>query len=395
MSIFDAFNAASTANKKDLAADATPAPQSAVPAPENKAAPALTQATLDQILNLAVEQEASDVHLGTGSKIALRAGGKILFIENVDPLSQEQMTEILNQLLPNTEERKRLERLRELDFSYTHSNGVSFRVNAFYQRDQLAAILHMSSKYVPGMDDLGIPQEVKNLLTVREGLLLVCGPAGSGKSTSIQAMLEYINENFVKHIITIENPIEHVFENKRSIFTQREVGKDTLSLGNALQAAVRQDANVIMINEITSPEVMNRALELVETGHLVIASLTTKNSVQALERIIGFFPPAEQTLLRHRLAESLLAILSQDLVQRKDRVGLTAIYEFMLMTRGARDIVRRGQFNQIRTLIESSPQEGMITMDAYAYQLAEQGVIDSETAKEFSSEGVGVAAEEV
>ncbi|MBN1258291.1 PilT/PilU family type 4a pilus ATPase [Candidatus Peregrinibacteria bacterium] len=342
--------------------------------------------TLDQLVNLCIEEEASDIHFGTGSRVALKVGGRLVFIENLEKLTKEEAESMIYGMIPDKEDKERLVSQKELDFSYAHSSGVNFRVNAYFQRGNLTAVMRMISKNLPTMDELGVPPEVKKLLPVRAGLVLVCGAAGSGKSTSIQSMLEYINQNFVEHVITIENPIEYLFEDKKSIFSQREVGKDTLSTRSALRSAVREAPNVIMLSEINDVQTLDEVLTLVETGHLVISSIPTKDTRQTLERLIGLYPQDQQSQAMERLADNLVAILCQELVTRADKPGRAAIYELLVVNSGVRNIIRRGNFAQFKTAMQAGARDGMITMDAYAYQLAEQGVIHPDAVKRFIEE---------
>ncbi len=337
---------------------------------------------LDQLINLCISKEASDIHFGEGRKPSLRLNRKIVFVEGAEPYSQAEAGAMVALMLTD-EEKKRLERMREVDFAYTHKTGVSFRVNAYYQRGRLAAAMRMIPKHIPTLEELGIPAQVREVLQSRKGLVLVAGPAGSGKSTTVQAMLQFINENAVEHILTIENPVEHLFEDQKSIFSQREVGKDTLTYVNGLQAAVREDANVVMVSEIASLEVLEQVLTLVETGHLVIGSFLAEDVTQALEKLAGFAAPAQQKYLQTRLSEALLAVLAQDLAERADLPGRVAVFELMMPVPSIRNIIRRGNFAELRTAIQSHAQEGMITLDAYAYRLAEQGIISEESVKPF------------
>jgi twitching motility protein PilT len=244
----------------------------------------------------------------------------------------------------------------------------------------------MISKHIPTMDELGIPDIVKNVLDNREGLILVCGTAGSGKSTTIQSMLKYINDNFVKHIITIENPIEYVFEDNKSMITQREIGNDTLTTNTALKSALREDANIVMVSEINNYETLDNILDLVETGHLVILTMITKNAPQTIERIVSFFPPDLRKRAQDRLANDLVAVIAQDLVERRDQEGLIAIFELMFRNTSISQIIKRGNFAQLRSAIQSGADEGMITMDSYAYELARQGVISQDVVNEYTHE---------
>jgi len=339
--------------------------------------------TLNQLVNLCIEKEASDIHFREGGKLALRVGGKIVFIENVDTLSREEAKSMVEGLISTPEEKQRFETERELDFSYTHTNGVNFRVNLFYQKSKLAGVMRMVSKHVPTMDELGVPESIKKYFNLREGLIVVSGPAGSGKSTTIQSMLRYINENMVKHVLTIENPIEYVFEDNKSMFTQRELGKDTLTMTSALQSALREDANIVVVSEINDFETLDNVLKLVETGHLVITSMLTRDVTQTLERMISFYPHDLQKQALDRIASALSLLISQDLVQRIDQSGQIAVFELMFMTPSIHNIVRRGNFVQLRTAMQASTGDGMITMDNYAYHLAERGMISQADVNEY------------
>ncbi len=346
-------------------------------------APSERRITLNQLVNLCIEKEASDIHFREGGKLALRVGGKIVFIENVEKLSRDEARGMMDELLPDPEDRRRFNTLRELDFSYTHTNGVNFRVNLYTQKGKLAGVMRMISKHVPTLEELGVPETVKKFLNLREGLIIVSGPAGSGKSTTIQSMLRYINENSVKHILTIENPIEYVFEDDKSMFTQREVGKDTLTMASALHSALREDANIVVVSEVGNQETFENILKLVETGHLVIVSMLTRDATHTLERIISFYPVDQQKLAKDRLASCLEAIVSQDLVQRVDQSGLIAVFEVMSMNPSIHNIVRRGNFVQLRTAMQAANNEGMITLDNYAYHLAERGIISQADLNEY------------
>lgn len=362
--------------------DASASSETAVPETSATPADSVPKITLDQLVNLCMEKEASDVHFREGGRPALRVGGKIMFIENVEALSKEEAESMVAELLTE-DEFIRLEEDREIDFSYTHKNGVNFRVNVFYQRGQLAGVMRMISKNIPALDELGVPGVMKNFLDLREGLILVCGGTGSGKSTTTQSMLKYINDHFVKHILTIENPIEHFFEDNKSMFTQREVGKDTKDVKSALQSAVREDVNVVMVSEINGYETLDQILNLVETGHLVISSMLTRNVTQAIERMVRFYPEALREQAQDRIAANLVTIMAQDLVERQDQAGLVGVFEVMVKNHSIEQIIRRGNLVQLRTAIQAGAEEGMITMDGYAYELAEQGVINQNQVNEF------------
>lgn len=342
--------------------------------------------TLDQLVSIAIEQDASDIHFGEGSRIALRANGKFVFIENVAELSKDEAEAMIDQMVTNVAERRRLESVRELDFSFVHPTGVSFRVNAYYSQGKLTASMRMISRHLPTVDEIGIPSVMKNALTLKEGLILVTGSTGSGKSTSTQALLQYVNENMVYHVITIENPIEHIFKEDKSIFSQREIGKDTLTYSNALRSASREDPNLIMVSEINDRSTMDAVLGLVESGHLVIATMATKNVFQTIEHVIAMYPQDEQPIMLDRLSENLAVLLSQDLLDRIDEPGRIAVYEVLVANKGVKNIIKRGTLAQLRTAMESGGQDGMITMDAHAFQLAQDGIISQSDAQQYASE---------
>ena len=370
------------------AAPAAPvsATEPVAPAPVETAAPAAPSITLDQLIGIAIEQDASDIHFGEGSRIALRVGGKFVFIENISAFSKEETESIVFSMLPNEAEQRRLETVRELDFSYIHSTGVSFRVNAYYSRGRLTASMRMISKHLPTLNELGVPEVMKKFLNIKQGLVLITGTTGSGKSTTTQAMLEYVNENFVSHVITIENPIEHIFKENKSIFSQRELGKDTLTFSNALHSASREDPNIVMVSEINDRETLDAVLNLVEMGHLVIASMTTKNALQTIEHVISMYPQEDQSIMLDRFSDNLACILSQDLLDRIDMAGRAAVFEIMIANKAIKNIIRHNSLSQLRTAMESGIQEGMILMDTYAYQLAERGFISKDDAQAYVPE---------
>ena len=339
--------------------------------------------TLDQLINLCLEKEASDIHFREGGRASLRIGGKMVFIENISALTKEEVEAMIEEMTP-TDMKKHFNSYKDVDFSYTHSNGINFRVNLFYQKGKPAGVMRMISKNIPTMEELGVPGIIKDYLNLREGLILVCGTAGSGKSTTVQSMLQYINNNFVKHIITVENPVEYVFEDNKSLITQREVGTDTLTMETALKSALREDSNIVMVSEINNCHTLEGILDLVETGHLVIATMLTKDASQTIERLAGFCPVDVRKRMQDRLSEDLVCVMAQDLVERADQPGLIALFELMFNNHSIRQIIRRGNFVQIRESILAGASEGMITMDTYAEELAKRGIISQESLAEYT-----------
>ena len=244
---------------------------------------------LGDLLDSMIEYQASDLHMSVNSKVGMRIDGEIHFIDNIPRLNKELGEKIILGLVDTDQKKETLKRTRELDCSYEHSDGTSFRVNIFYKRKNMATVLRRISTKAFTLEQLNIPASIRKLLKAKQGLILVTGPTGSGKSTSMQAMLNHINQTRVEHIVTIEDPIEFLFSNEKSIFSQREVGSDTLSFSNALKGAMRQDPDVVMIGEMRDPETIMAAMNLAETGHLVFSTLHTRSAYQTITRVLDSF----------------------------------------------------------------------------------------------------------
>ena len=335
---------------------------------------------LEELLDLCIDKEASDIHFSAEEKIGLRVNGKIHFINNSDELTSEQTRFIVFALVPNPLQRKKLFDTRELDTAYEHvKKGVNFRVNIFFKRGKLAAVLRRIASHAFTLEQLGVPVTIKELLNAKQGLLLVTGPTGSGKSTSMQSMLELINQKRVEHILTIEDPIEYIFQSQNSIFSQREVGPDTHCFANALKAALREDPDIVMIGEMRDAETIQAAMNLSETGHLVISTLHTSSAPQTISRLVSNFPSSEQEQVQSRLADSLLGVLSQRLVSRADREGRVGIYELMIVNAAIRNIIRTGDMAQIHNAMLAGREVGMVLMQDFAANLDADGIIDEES----------------
>lgn len=330
---------------------------------------------IDDMLELCIDTEASDLHFAAQERIGLRVNGRICFVENIPPLTKEQAERIAFTLLQNEDQKETLIRTREMDTSYQYADGTSFRVNIYYKRGNIAAALRRIPSEARTIEDLGIPRSIYPLLDQKQGLILVTGPTGSGKSTSLQAMIEFINKTRVDHIITIEDPIEFMFKSKKSVVSQREVGDDTLSFANALKAALREDPDVVMIGEMRDAETVMAAMNLAETGHLVMSTLHTASAAQTINRLINAFPPEQQLQVQNRLADSLIGVVSQRLVPRCDKPGRLAIFEMMIINAAIRNIIRSGDVGQIMNAIQAGRAEGMVKMETFAEELRKKGVI--------------------
>lgn len=335
--------------------------------------------SLNALLDLAIDQDASDIHISSSARVGFRVNGSIYFIEGIEPLSPHHMRGLIFSLVPNPLLRKKIFEERELDCAYEHVSGVNFRVNVFFKRGKLAAVLRLIGSHAFTIEQLGLPAGVKPLLQAKQGLLLVTGPTGSGKSTTMQTMLEYINETRVEHILTIEDPIEYLFSNKKSIFSQREIGSDSHSFSQALRASLREDPDVVMIGELRDAETVQSAMKLAETGHLVISTLHTASAAQTMARLASFFSSGEQDQVFSRLSDTILGVLSQRLVKRKDGEGRVGIYELLVANSAIRNIIRGGDVTQVENAMISGRDDGMIRMIDSAEALEEEGVIDQES----------------
>lgn len=334
-----------------------------------------TEITTESLLEAALELGASDIHFSATERIAFRIDGNIHFVENDPSLTTEEAEKLVFSLISSEEQKESLVRTRELDTAYEHTDGTNFRVNVFYKRKNISAVLRVIATDAFSMDELGMPAGVQNLLECKQGLLLVTGPTGSGKSTSMQSMIDYINKTRVEHIITIEDPIEFIFKSRRSIISQREVGADTLSFSNALRATLREDPDIVMIGEMRDPETIMAAINLSETGHLVISTLHTSGVPQTISRMVNAFPQDQHNMIQNRLADTIIGVMGQRLVPRADRKGQVAIYELMVNTPGIRNLIRSGMSNQIKNAIQSGRAYGMVKMEQYAEVLKERGII--------------------
>jgi twitching motility protein PilT len=334
--------------------------------------------TPEELLDLVVEAGATDLLLTVGAPPTLRVLGDLRPIDDevLEPKAAEQL---IRDFVP-PERWTVLDTRQEVDFSIAWRDVARFRANAFMQRGHHAIALRMIPNRIPTPEELGLPASVRELATLNQGLILLTGQTGSGKSTTIASMLEWINLNRPTHIITIEDPIEYMHQHRRSIVEQREVGLDTGSFATALRSVLRQNPDVILVGEMRDLETIRAALTVAETGHLVFATLHTNDSAQAVNRIIDVFPSEQQQQIKVQLAHTLSAVIYQQLLPRKDRSGLLAAYEVLLATTAVRNLIREGQTRQIRNVIATSFQLGMRTLERSLTELVNAGVIDMDAA---------------
>jgi len=328
---------------------------------------------LDEVLKFATEQKASDVHLTVGLPPILRINKDLVYLDE-DPLTPEAVAEMMFSIMTDRQKEIFKEKF-EFDFSYGLKGLARFRVNVFYQRGSVAAAFRRIPFEVPAIDDLGVPQIAHKIIQEERGFILVTGPTGHGKSTSLAAMIDEINIKHSKHIVTIEDPIEYLFRHKRSVIVQREMGTDALSFPNALRAALREDPDVILVGEMRDYETIATALTAAETGHLVFATLHTNSAAQSVDRIIDVFPPHQQEQVKTQLAGVLLAIFSQQLISRVDKKGVVLATEVLIANNAVRNMIREGKAYQIPSVIQTHLDKGMQTMENSLKDLVMKGLI--------------------
>ncbi|MHA6259333.1 type IV pilus twitching motility protein PilT [Sporosarcina sp. CAU 1771] len=337
--------------------------------------------TIEQLLTKAFEEDASDLHITSGIPAVFRIDGQLRQLDEQKfmPLELDQM---LATILPESK-KEEFETNGESDFSYALPGKCRFRINAFRQRGSTAIAARLISTGIPTLEQLAMPQILYELAKKPQGLILVTGPTGSGKSTTLAAMIDYINANYAKHIITLEDPIEYLHSHKRSIVNQREVGTDTNSFSNGLRAALRQDPEVILVGEMRDLETISTAVTAAETGHLVLATLHTSSAATTIDRIIDVFPPHQQSQIRIQLANVLQGIVSQRLFLRKDGAGRVAASEILIHVPAVSNLIRSEKVHQITNVMQTNRELGMHTLEMSIQQLISKGVINFNDAKEF------------
>jgi len=338
---------------------------------------------LNKILNYMISQKGSDLHIKSGGKIKARVQGKLVdFIK--DKLPKEYVFELLKDILTPDRFNAFLEK-KELDFSYKLDENYRFRVNAFFQIEGPSLVFRVIPVNIPSFDDLKLPASVRKFTKIERGLVLVTGVTGSGKSTTLAAMINEINEKKAKHIITIEDPVEFVHKDKKCLINQRSLGEDTLSFSNALRAALREDPDIILVGEMRDRETIEIALHAAETGHLVYSTLHTLDAKETVNRIIGIFPPEEQPRIRLVLASILEGIISQRLVPTIDNKRAAAM-EILVKTPRIKDLIMQDRDNEIKdTLEEGKEIYGTQSFDQHLIDLIIERRINEETAKDYAS----------
>ena len=332
--------------------------------------------SLAELLELTVKEGASDLHLTVGISPIIKVNGKLVRLEH-EILRPEDTEAYAREILQDAYEK--YDAIGEYDTSYSIHGKGRFRVNIYKQRNSTALAIRVISLDMPTLDKLGYPDTLKDICNLKRGLVLVTGPTGSGKSTTLAALINEINSNRESHIITIEDPIEFLHKHNKSIVNQREIGKDTLSYERALKAALREDPDVILIGEMRDLETISTAITAAETGHLVFSTLHTIGAAKTIDRIVDVFPPHQQEQIKIQLASVLQTIISQQLVETVDG-DRTASLEIMVATPAIKNLIREGKTHQIESSIQTGSKYGMRTMDMELANLYREGIITQETA---------------
>ena len=337
-----------------------------------------TKIKIDELFKIAVESKASDLHLIVGKAPIIRVDGILREIENQEILNKQSCEDIVLSIL-NEDQKNKFIKEKELDLSYELKDISRFRVNLHQEKGNLGLVARVVSETIPTMEEIMMPEIAYKMARAQDGLILVTGPTGSGKSTTLAAMVDLIDKERNCHIITLEDPIEFIFNPKKSIIKQRELGRDMLTFASGLKHALRQDPDVLMVGEMRDLETIAATMTLAETGHLVLATLHTINAAQTVDRIIDVFPPYQQDQIRVQLSMSLRGVISQRLLQKKDS-GRVAAREVMVNNSAVANLIRENKIAQMKSVIQTSAEFGMTTLDQSIKHLFKNGVIEEKTA---------------
>lgn len=331
---------------------------------------------IQQILKMSIEKGASDLYLSTGAPPILRINGELHPIPDAELLDATMANTLIQSIL-DKEQQRLFATSKDLDLSYTLKEVGSFRVNIFQQMNGIAAVFRVIPQELPVLDNIGFPENLRHLLNLTSGLILVTGPTGCGKSTTLAAMIDYINTTRACHIITIEDPIEFVYHNKKSLIDQRQVHRDTASFTAALRAALREAPDVLLVGEMRDLETIRLVLTAAETGHLVLGTLHTSSAPRAINRIVDVFPASEKSIIRNLVSESIQAVICQTLLKTLAG-GRVAAFEVMLGTPAIRNLIREDKVAQMYSVIQTNVSKGMCTMDQYINRLIANQIISPE-----------------
>lgn len=337
---------------------------------------------LNDLIKTVSQEGASDIHISEGRHPTIRVSGFLIPLVKRTVITKEDAAGFLSQLL-SKENQAEFSKNKEIDFSYNTNEGVRFRGNAFYQQGAVSIALRLIPKKIRSFAELNLPEVLKSFAEKPQGFFLVVGPVGHGKSTTLAAMVESINESRAEHIITIEDPIEYIYEQKKSIVDQREVRIDTADFPTALRSMFREDVDVALIGEMRGAETISTAVTAAETGHLVLSTLHTNSAAQTISRIVDSFPAEQQNQIRIQLAGSLIGIFSQRLIPRISG-GLIPAYELLINNNAVANLIRENRIHEINSVIETSSQEGMVDINRCLAELVEKGEITVENAYKYA-----------
>nr|WP_106784523.1 type IV pilus twitching motility protein PilT [Lysinibacillus timonensis] len=345
----------------------------------------MSQFSIQTLLKKAYEEKASDLHITVGIPPVYRLNGKLKHIGE-EPIKPDDVKEMVGEILPKHKVDE-FEEKGETDFNYSLEDLCRFRVNAYHQRNVGAIAFRLIPSKIPTIESLGMPKVLYDLADKPQGLVLVTGPTGSGKSTTLAAMLNYINETKSKHIITLEDPIEYLHHHKKSVINQREIGSDTSDFASGLRASLRQDPDVILVGEMRDLETISTAITAAETGHLVFATLHTSSAPTTIDRIIDVFPPHQQGQIRIQLANVIQGIISQRLFARSDTGGRIAATEIMVAVPSVTNLIRNEKIHQIPSVMQTSRALGMHTLQTSLQELVSRGKVSLEDARPYMNVG--------
>lgn len=334
---------------------------------------------ITQLLAFVMQNNASDLHLSAMNPPIVRVYGNLKRLK-AEPLTNDQIRAMLYSIMTD-EQRAEYEKNLELDFAISFGEKARFRVNAFTNRNGTAAVFRTIPSVVPTMQELDLPPVMKRFSELEKGIILVTGPTGSGKSTTLASMVNHINETMPKHILTVEDPVEFFHSSKKALINHRELGNDTHSFSRALKSALREDPDVILVGEMRDHETISLALTAAETGHLVFGTLHSNSAAKTIDRIIDVFPTGDKEMIRAMLSSSLQGVVAQTLLRRKGGQGRIAAFEILVGTNAVRNLIRENQIPQMYSMIQTGSRYGMITMEDSIKSLLEQGLIDEEEAR--------------
>ena len=335
---------------------------------------------ISELLAFTVKNKASDLHLSAGLPPMIRVNGDIRRI-NLPPMDHHDVHDMVYDIM-NDYQRKIFEDTFECDFSFDLPGIARFRVNSFVQNRGMGSVFRVIPSKVLSLEQLGAPKIFQDIASFPRGLVLVTGPTGSGKSTTLAAMIDFINDNHFSHILTVEDPIEFVHDSKKCLINQRELGLQTHSFSNALKSALREDPDVILVGELRDLETIRLALTAAETGHLVFGTLHTSSAAKTIDRIVDVFPAGEKEMVRSMLSESVRAVIAQTLLKTKDGNGRVAAHEIMLGTPAIRNLIRENKIAQINSMIQTGQQHGMQTLDQCLQELVRRNMVSPADARQ-------------